>query len=99
MQPLVSINIPTYNSEKVIGKCLDSIRNQTYRNVEIIIIDGYSKDCTARMAKGYGVNIYYALELSKARRLGIEKSKGEYIFFLDSDQTIGSSTISKCVKE
>lgn len=99
MQPLVSINIPTYNSEKTIGKCLDSIKNQTYKNIEIIIVDGYSKDRTVKIAKEYGVNIYYALELSKARRLGIEKSKGIYIFFLDSDQTIDSDIISKCVQE
>jgi len=99
MQPLVSINIPTYNSGKAIGKCLDSIKNQTYKNVEIIIVDGYSKDHTLKMAKEYGANIYYALGLSEARRLGIEKSKGKYIFFLDSDQAIDSSTTSKCVQE
>jgi len=42
--PLVSVVIPTYNSEKTLAKCLESIKNQTYKNVELIVVDNYSRD-------------------------------------------------------
>ena len=60
MSPLVSINIATYNSEKTLGKCLDSVRNQTYKNIEIIFMDSYSKDRALDIAKRYGAKIVFA---------------------------------------
>ena len=58
-KPLVSIIIPTYNSEMTIGKCLESIRNQSYENVEIIIVDSFSGDGTAKLAERYGARIFF----------------------------------------
>ncbi|MFH7873662.1 MAG: glycosyltransferase, partial [Candidatus Aenigmatarchaeota archaeon] len=49
-KPLVSIIIPTYNSEKTLAKCLESIKNQSYKNIEIIVVDRFSKDKTAEIA-------------------------------------------------
>jgi glycosyltransferase involved in cell wall biosynthesis len=98
MEPLVSINIATYNSERTLVKCLDSIKNQTYKNIEIIIMDSYSKDKTLDIAKSYGSKIVFAQNLAQARKVGADTSQGEYIFLLDSDQILDTNVIEKCVQ-
>jgi glycosyltransferase involved in cell wall biosynthesis len=97
--PLVSVNIPTYNSEKTLDECLRSIANQTYRNIEIIIVDSYSYDQTLEIAKNYGAKIYFADTLSEARKVGVENSLGKYVFFVDSDQVLTPDMIEKCVNK
>jgi glycosyltransferase involved in cell wall biosynthesis len=98
-QPLVSINIPTFNSASTFEKTLASIKAQHYPNIEIVVVDGYSKDDTLKIARKYGVKVGYALAVGEARKLAYEISKGKYIFYLDSDQTIGSDVVSKLVDE
>lgn len=97
MQPLVSINIATYNSVKTLQKCLHSVRNQTYKNIELIIMDSYSKDGTLDIAKTYTAKIVFAPSLALARKVGAEESKGEYVFILDSDQILEPNAIEECV--
>ena len=94
----MSINIATYNSEKTLAKCLDSLKSQTYENIEIIIMDSYSKDRTQDIAKTYGAKIVFAPTLAMARKSGAEVSKGDYIFILDSDQILDVNVIEECVK-
>lgn len=98
MNSLVSINIATYNSEKTLTKCLDSVKNQTYRNIEIIIMDSYSKDRTLDIAKAYSAKIFFASSLALARKVGADASCGEYVFLLDSDQVLERNVIEECVK-
>lgn len=98
-EPLVSINIPTYNSEKTLEKCLKSIKAQSYNNIEIVIIDSYSIDHTLEVSKKYNARIFSADTLSEARKLGVEKSLGEYVFFVDSDQTLPPFAVMKCVEK
>lgn len=95
--PLVSINIATYNSAKTLLKCLDSVKNQTYKNIEIIIMDSYSKDKTLDIAKDKGAKIVFAPTLATARKAGSEASHGDYIFILDSDQILEPDVIERCV--
>lgn len=95
--PLVSINIPTYNSGKTLEECLQSTKKQTYSNIEIIVIDSFSQDRTLEIAHKYDAKIYFANTLSEARKLGVEKSLGKYILFLDSDQILPEDTIKQCV--
>lgn len=99
--PLVSVNIPTYNSEKTLDECLSSVVSQTYRNIEIIVIDSYSRDRTLEIAKKYGAKIYFgrSTDLSQRRGIGVEKSLGKYILLLDSDQILEPDAITKCVEE
>jgi glycosyltransferase involved in cell wall biosynthesis len=97
--PLVSVNIPTYNSAKTLEETLKSIKNQTYPNIEIVVIDGYSKDGTIKIAQDYRCKVGYKLAVGAARKLGVEMSSGKYIFFIDSDQTINEATIEECVNE
>lgn len=98
MNPLVSVNIATYNSAKTLAKCLDSIKNQTYKNVEIIIMDSYSKDKTLDIATSYGAKIVFASTLATARKAGADTSRGDYIFIVDSDQILDTNVIEECVK-
>jgi len=96
---LVSINIPTLNSERTIAKCLQSIAQQSYKNVEIIVIDSYSNDNTVAIAKRYGAKVVYERKLPRQRMKGIMESKGDYILLLDSDQELEPRAIEKCIKE
>lgn len=98
MAPLVSVNIATYNSAKTLSKCLDSIKNQTYKNIEIIVMDSYSKDRTQDIAASYGARIVFAPNLATARKVGADESTGNYIFIVDSDQVLDTNVIEECVK-
>jgi len=88
---LISIVIPTYNSEKTIKRALNSVLNQSYKKWEVIIIDSFSKDKTIKFVKSYRcrkIKILYISKnkgLAKARYQGIKKSNGKVIAFLDSD--------------
>ncbi len=87
----VSVVVPTCNSEKTIGLCLESLKNQTFKDFEVIIVDSYSKDKTLEIIARYskGLNIKIAQKDAKpfyARYIGFKNSKGEIIVFLDSDQ-------------
>lgn len=97
--PLVSVNIPTFNNEKTIRKTLESVKNQDYKNLEIIVIDSNSKDKTVEIAKELGTKIItYDGKLLGARDAGVQESKGKYILLLDSDQILEKTIISRCVK-
>lgn len=96
--PLVSVAIPTYNSERTIARCIDSVKEQTYKNIEIIVIDSNSKDRTCEIAKNLGAKIYqYEGTLLGARAIGVEKANGEFILLLDSDQILEKTTIERGV--
>jgi glycosyltransferase involved in cell wall biosynthesis len=100
---LVSVVIPTYNRAKTIEKTINSILNQTYTNIEIIIIDDCSKDNTEQIINEKFSNIkslkYIKHEINKggnaARNTGIYNSRGEYIAFLDSDDEWLNTKIEK----
>lgn len=98
--PLVSITIPTFNSERFIALCLRSTRKQGYKNIEINIVDGGSKDNTVEIAKKNGVkNIFINKKsLLSARLDGVKKSRGKYVLLLDSDQVLGMNTIQRSIK-
>lgn len=88
----ISIIIPVYNSEKYLKKCLDSIVNQTYKNLEIIIVNDGSTDGSEKICKEYESNddrvIYLYKEnggLPSARNMGLEHASGDYIGYVDSD--------------
>ena len=90
-QPLVSVIIPTYNHAKFIGKAIESVLSQTYKNFELIIIDNYSKDDTEKIVASYEDDRIVYLKfrnndiIAASRNYGIKYSHGEYIAFLDSD--------------
>lgn len=91
-QPLISVIIPVYGVEKYISQCLESVINQTYKNLEIIVVNDGTKDRSADIAKKYAakdsrIKVYDFKNggLSVARNRGLEIATGEYISYLDSD--------------
>ena len=95
MQPKISVIIPVYNTEKYLETCLDSIINQTYKNLEIIIINDGSTDSSLEICNKYK-KIDKRIKLitgenkgqSVARNIGIKSATGSYIHFMDSDDFI-----------
>lgn len=100
----VSVIIPVHNSEKYILECINSVINQTYKNLEIIIIDDKSTDNSVNIIKNIKDKRIKLIELSInsgaaiARNKGIEASTGDYICFLDSDDYWKLKKIEKQVK-
>lgn len=106
IKPNVSIIIPVYNAEKYIKQCFDSIVNQTYRDFEVIIIDDGSKDNSGNISDEYAKrdNRFKVFHLKnqgagQARNIGLDKSKGEYIFFIDADDWLNIDAIQKHIDE
>lgn len=96
--PLVSVVITTKNSGNTIGDCFKSIKNQNYRNDEIIVVDNKSNDNTISIAKKYTHNIFiYGPERSVQRNFGVKKSRGDYLLFIDSDMILSPHVIKDCV--
>ncbi len=98
--PLVSIIVPIYKVEPYLRRCLDSIVNQTYTNLEIILVDDGSPDGCPQICDEYAVkdNRVVVIHkenggLSDARNAGLDICKGEYIFFIDSDDFISKQAI------
>ncbi len=86
--PLVSVIIPCYNHAAYLAECIESVLIQSYRNVEIIVVDDGSKDATKEVAQKFSEVRYlhqHNQGLSAARNTGIRNCKGEYLVFLDAD--------------
>ncbi len=99
MLPLVSIIIPVYNAENYISACIDSVVNQTYANTEIIVINNCSTDASLEKIKAFksgNIKVYDCETpgACKARNLGLEKAKGDFIQFLDADDLISENKIA-----
>lgn len=103
---LISIIVPVYNVEKYIDKCLKSLTMQTYKNIEILVVDDGTKDDSIKIVKEFEVidNRVKILSkanggLSDARNFGLNHASGEYIFFVDSDDWIEVTACEMLVKE
>ena len=98
-EPLVSVIIPTYNSSSTIEKCLRSVRDQTYKNIEVIVFDNFSFDNTYELVSRFDVSIFSTSSMTpKAKNLGISKSTGEFLFFVDSDMVLEQNVVEECVR-
>jgi len=105
MKELISVIVPIYNSEKYIDRCLSSITKQTYKNLEIILINDGSNDnsgiiCEKWKKKDNRIIVIHKQNtgVSDTRNLGIEISKGDYITFVDCDDYIDNTMIEKLYK-
>ncbi len=103
---LVSIIVPVYNVEKYLRKCLDSIINQTYHNIEIILVDDGSKDSSGLICDEYArkddrIFVYHRNNYGPgaARNYGIKKAKGKYLTFVDSDDWVESNYVETISRE
>lgn len=92
MNCLVSVIIPVYNVEKYLRECVDSVLIQTYKDIEVILVDDGSTDSSGKLCDEYGerdqrIKIIHQVNggLSEARNTGIRNASGDYLIFLDSD--------------
>lgn len=92
---MISIIVPVYKVESYLRQCIDSIINQTYHNIEILLIDDGSPDRCGEICEEYArtdsrIRFFHTENkgLSAARNLGLQKAKGEYVGFVDSDDWI-----------
>ena len=103
---LVSIIVPIYNAEKYLPRCIDSLINQTYENIEIILINDGSKDSSLAICNEYKLKDKRIVVVNqensgvgKTRNRGIDLSKGEYIVFVDSDDYANTNLVETLVNE
>lgn len=101
----VSVIVPIYNVEEYLRECLDSIVNQTFKDIEVIMVDDGSTDNSYEIAKEYDkkYNNFYAITkpnggLGQARNFGLNYVRGEYIIFMDSDDYIALDAYEKMYK-
>jgi|GEM_PF-121104 len=95
METLISVIVPVYRTEKYLVNCIESIRKQTYTNLEIVLVDDGSDDESGKICDDFAkkderIKVYHTENhgLSHARNYGIEHSTGDYIAFVDSDDMI-----------
>ena len=92
---MVSVIVPVYNAKQYMKRCLDSLANQTLKEIEVLLIDDGSTDGSEMLCDEYGekysnFRVFHTINsgVSSARNLGIEKARGEYIAFVDADDTV-----------
>jgi glycosyltransferase involved in cell wall biosynthesis len=97
----VSIIIPTFNSEKTLSRCLLAIANQTYENIEAVVVDAGSTDDTKSICQKFDVN--YLLTdvkgMAQQTNYGITKARGSYIYRVDSDVLLAPDNVYECVEK
>ncbi|MCD8371489.1 MAG: glycosyltransferase, partial [Clostridiales bacterium] len=95
-EPIVSVIVPVYNTQSWLAKCLNSLLNQTLREIEIILVDDGSTDYSAAICGAFAESDsrirFYQQEnrgVSAARNLGLQYARGKYVMFCDSDDFVG----------
>lgn len=98
--PLISIIVPVYNVELYLDDCIESVCNQTYTNLEIIMVDDGSKDSSSSMCDNWAekderIIVIHKINggLSDARNAGLDIAKGKYVMFVDSDDTLSLNIV------
>ena len=102
--PLITVGIPSYNHAKFLAKALDSATKQTYSNLEIIVVDNYSSDNTDEILSSFNdprisiVKVSNGGSIAVSRNIILNKSQGEWVAFLDSDDWWTLDKLDKCSK-
>lgn len=98
--PLVSAVVPSRNSARTLGLCLQSIQRQSYPNIEIVVVDGHSADASINICRNLGirvVSVSYGLERTAKKNLGAKITTGKYVYFVDSDFELQPTVVTECV--
>ena len=106
MQELITVIVPVYNTEKYLERCLDSIVGQTYRDLEILLIDDGSTDSSGEICRRYAEADDRITVLVKenggqasARNLGLDRMQGEYVLFVDSDDYVSPDFVEELYRQ
>lgn len=102
----ISVVVPAYNCKKYVGRCLDSLLNQTYHNIEVLVIDDGSTDGTSEICDAYKeqddrINVIHKANagVSSARNVGISLCTGDYVLFVDSDDWLEKDACAQIAEE
>jgi glycosyltransferase involved in cell wall biosynthesis len=99
-QPLVSVIVPTRNSASTLEACLSSIAQQTYKPIELIVVDRDSTDNTKAIAQRFTEQVFnHGPERSAQVNFGVTKASGEYVYKVDSDFVLDREVIEQCVRK
>lgn len=106
MKPLLSVVVPVFNVEQYIDRCILSILNQSYKNIQIILVDDGSEDCSGAICDNYSL-MYSSIKVvhqsnrgsAAARCVGIEMAEGEYVIWVDSDDWIEPDYLEKMMEQ
>ena len=100
-RPLVSVMIPVYNGEAYLGEAIDSVLHQSYRPVEVIVVDDGSQDASGEVAQRYGPPVRYARQdrggNGAARNRAVAMATGDLFTFLDADDRLASGALERLV--
>jgi len=97
-RPLVSVIVPTRNSADFLRQCLESIQAQTYKNIELVIVDRDSTDDTKEIAREFTPHVYnHGPERSAQVNYGVERARGEWVYKVDSDFVLDPQVVEQCV--
>lgn len=97
---LVSVIVPTKNSAATLGACLKSIQDQSYKNIEIIVVDNFSSDDTKQIALKYTEKFFEkGPERSAQVNFAVEQAIGDYVYKVDSDFVLKSEVVAECVAQ
>jgi glycosyltransferase involved in cell wall biosynthesis len=100
MSKRISVIVPTKNSSRTLEVCLKSIINQSYKDVELIVIDNSSRDRTLEIAQKYTDKVLQmGPERSAQRNYGVANSTGEYVLVIDSDMELTPDVLKQCVEK
>ncbi|MGN0468273.1 MAG: glycosyltransferase family 2 protein [Acutalibacteraceae bacterium] len=102
MNPLVSIIAPVYHVEEYLSECIESVLNQTYKNIELILVDDGGDDSCPQICESYAEKDSRVICVHKenegqsfARKTGLEKANGDYIMYIDSDDSMEQQTVEQ----
>lgn len=106
INPLVSIVIPSKNSDKVLESCLKHIQSQTYKNIETIVVDSHSTDKTLDICKRYEVKVAQftnptlqgRFDATFKRNLGAKNARGDFVYYLDADFELTPNVVGEAVE-
>lgn len=104
-KPLVSVVVPTFNSQMFLEACLNSIRSQTYSKLEVIVVDKKSKDLTVNIARAFGARVFLidAQERCEQMNYGVKKASGAFVYIVGSDfvlePLVVADAVEKCLCE
>lgn len=97
-RPIVTVVVPTRNAERTLATCLASIRAQTYRSVELVVVDNSSTDTTMTIAKRYANQaVVWGPERSAQRNHGWRIGSGEHVVFIDADMVLSPNIVAEVV--
>ncbi|MBC7942949.1 glycosyltransferase family 2 protein [Candidatus Saccharibacteria bacterium] len=99
-KPLISVIVTTYNNTATLDACLTSIANQSYTQIETIVVDNNSTDDTKQIARAHTDKVYnIGPERCTQRNFGVSKADGNYVMIIDSDMELGKNVVRACVKQ